>query len=64
MQEGASVQKHSKEMREIAEKLAVMQSPSSGEGQVRTLLDSLPSSCDSLAGTLGAQVDNNGSVHG
>ena len=58
MQEGASVQEHIKEMREMAEKLAVMQSPVSEEDKVMTLLGSLPSSYDSLVATLGAQVGN------
>ena len=57
MQEGASVQEHIKEMREMTEKLAVMQSPISKEDQVMTLLGSLPDSYDSLVATLGAQAD-------
>ena len=58
MQEGALVQEHIKEMREMAEKLVVMQSPVSEEDKVMTLLGSLSSSYDLLVATLGAQVGN------
>lgn len=58
MREGASVQDHIKKMREITDRLAVMQSPIIEEDQVMTLLGSLPSSYDSLVATLGARVDD------
>lgn len=57
MREGASVQDHIKKMREITDKLAVMNSPIIEEDQVMTLLGSLPSSYDSLVATLGVLDD-------
>ncbi len=57
MQEGWPVRDHLREMREITEKLAAMQSPINDEDQVMTLLGSLPSSYDPLVATLGAQMN-------
>ena len=42
----------------MTERLAVMQSPTSEEDQVMTLLGSLPSSYDSLVAMLGARMDH------
>ena len=57
MEEGADVETHLRNMKEVTERLAAMGSPVAEEDQVMTLLGSLPPSYGPLVTTLGAQLD-------
>ena len=58
MKEGTSAEKHLKHMNELTDRLAAISTPIAKEGQVITLLGSLPKSYSSLFTALEARIDD------